>query len=71
VTALDHDSARLDEDRLRRLIAAGRSLVAERELEQVFQRLLEVARELTGAGYAAIGILDDARESLADFIAAG
>jgi two-component system, NarL family, sensor histidine kinase DevS len=71
VTALDHDAARLDEDRLRRLIAAGRSLVAERELEQVFQRLLEVARELTGASYAAIGILDDAREKLAEVITDG
>ncbi len=61
----------LDEDRLRRLIEAGRSVVAERELEGVFQRLLEVARELTGARYAAIGILDESRESLADFITAG
>ena len=61
----------LDEDRLRRLIEAGRSVVAERELEGVFERLLDVARELTGARYAAIGILDDARESLADFITAG
>ncbi len=62
---------RLDESRLRRLLDAGRSLVAERELEAVFQRLLDVARDLTGARYAAIGILDEARESLADFITAG
>ena len=61
----------LDEDRLRRLIEAGRSVVAERELEGVFDRLLDVARELTGARYAAIGVLDDARENLADFITAG
>jgi signal transduction histidine kinase len=33
--------------------------------------LLDVARELTGAHYAAIGVLDDARENLADFITAG
>lgn len=71
MTALEHDVPRLDEDRLRRLIAAGRLLVAERELEQVFERLLGVARELTGARYAAIGILDDARETLNDFITAG
>ncbi len=61
----------LDEPRLRRLIEAGRSLVAERELEAVFERLLNVARELTQARYAAIGILDEARENLADFITAG
>jgi signal transduction histidine kinase len=65
------DSRSLDHDRLRRLIEAGRSVVAERELEGVFARLLDVARELTGARFAAIGVLDDARESLADFITAG
>ena len=61
----------LDRDRLRRLIEAGRSVVAERELEGVFARLLDVARELTGARYAALGVLDEARETLADFITAG
>ena len=61
----------LNESRLRRLLDAGRSLVAERELEGVFQRLLDVARDLTGARYAAIGILDEARENLVDFITAG
>ena len=61
----------LDQDRLRRLIEAGRSVVAERELEGVFARLLDVARELTGAHFAAIGILDEARQNLADFITAG
>jgi signal transduction histidine kinase len=53
------------------LIEAGRSVVAERELEGVFSRLLDVARELTGARFAAIGVLDEARENLADFITAG
>ncbi len=56
---------------MRRLIEAGRSVVAESELEGVFARLLDVARELTGARYAAIGVLDDGRETLADFITAG
>jgi signal transduction histidine kinase len=64
-------TSNLDEDRLRRLIEAGRSVVAERELQGVFSRLLDVARELTGARFAAIGILDEARENLADFITAG
>jgi signal transduction histidine kinase len=68
--ARDTGSA-LDRDRLLRLIEAGRSVVAERELEGVFARLLDVARELTGARYAAIGVLDDTREHLADFITAG
>jgi signal transduction histidine kinase len=64
-------TSNLDQDRLRRLIEAGRSVVAERELEGVFSRLLDVARELTGARFAAIGVLDEARENLADFITAG
>lgn len=61
----------LGEDRLRRLIDAGRILVAERDVNGVFARLLDVARDLTGAGYAAIGVLDERREGLADFITAG
>jgi len=61
----------LDADRLRGLIDAGRSVVSERELEAVLDRLLAYARELTGAQYAAIGILDESREKLADFITAG
>jgi two-component system, NarL family, sensor histidine kinase DevS len=72
VSTIDRESeTSLDESRLRRLIDAGRSLVAERELEAVFERLLDVARDLTDARYAAIGILDESRESLADFITAG
>lgn len=51
----------LDERRLRRLIAVGRTLVSQLDLEAVLQQLLEVARELTDARYAALGILDDER----------
>ncbi len=61
----------MDEHRLRRLIDVGRSLVTELEPEAVLQRLLEVARELTGARYAAIGVLDDKREQLERFLTVG
>jgi two-component system, NarL family, sensor histidine kinase DevS len=37
----------------------------------VLDRLLGVAREVTGARYAAIGVLDERREALADLITAG
>jgi hypothetical protein len=60
-----------DESRLLRLLDAGRSLVAERELDSVFDRLLGVARDLTGARYAAIGVLDESRNGLSDFIVRG
>jgi signal transduction histidine kinase len=61
----------LDERRLRALIDAGESLVAERELEAVCDRLLRVARDVTNARYAAIGVLDESRHQLADFITLG
>jgi signal transduction histidine kinase len=61
----------LDELRLRRLIEAGRGLIAELDVEAVLRQLLDVARELTGARYAAVGVLDDRREELERFITAG
>jgi signal transduction histidine kinase len=61
----------LDEARLRRLIEVGRSLVSQLDLEAVLRRVLEAARDLTGARYAALGILDPRRERLERFIALG
>ena len=61
----------MDERRLRRLLDVGRSLITELDPEAVFERLLGVARELTGARYAAIGVLDERREGLERFLTAG
>ncbi len=61
----------MDEARLRRLLDVGRSLISELEPETVLQRLLEVARELTGARYAAIGVMDERREGLERFLTVG
>jgi signal transduction histidine kinase len=61
----------LHDDRLRRLIEAGRGLVAELDLEVVLRRLLDIARELTGASYAAVGILDSSKTNLARFVTSG
>ena len=61
----------MDEHRLRRLIDVGRSMVAELDLDALLERLLEVAREVTGARYAALGILDDRRERLERFLTVG
>jgi signal transduction histidine kinase len=61
----------LDEHVLRRLMTVGRTLVSQLELEGVLEELLEVARELTGARYAALGILDSDREGLEEFHALG
>ena len=67
---LDEDDS-VDERQLRRLLDVGRSLITELDPEAVFERVLEVARELTGARYAAIGVLDERRESLERFLTVG
>jgi signal transduction histidine kinase len=61
----------LDEARLRRLIDVGRSLVSELEPEAVLTLVLDVARELTGARYAALGVLDESRRGLERFLTRG
>jgi signal transduction histidine kinase len=61
----------MDEVRLRRLLDVGRSLLSELDPDAVLDRLLEVAQELTGARYAAIGVLDERRELLEQFITKG
>jgi signal transduction histidine kinase len=61
----------LDEATLRRLLEAGRSLVALLDLEPILADLLAVASELTGARYAAIGVLNPDRTGLERFITHG
>ena len=61
----------LDEARLRRLIEVGRSLVSQLDLETVLGRVLNAARDLTRARYAALGILDADRSRLERFITVG
>jgi len=61
----------LDEQALRRLLAAGRALVGDLDLEGVLERLLHVAADVTGARYAALGVLDDRRERLDRFLTLG
>jgi signal transduction histidine kinase len=62
---------RLDERALSRLLEVGRDLVGELDLEAVLDRVLAVARELTGARYAAIGVLDGLRTELERFLVSG
>lgn len=61
----------MEADRLKRLIDVGRSVLSELDLEAVLTRVLDVAQELTGARYAALGILDDAHHGLARFLTRG
>jgi len=61
----------LDEQALRRLLDAGRALVSDLDIEAVSIRLLHAAIDVTGARYAALGILDRQRERLERFITLG
>ena len=53
-------------ERLRRLMEVGRWLFSNLEPETVLNRLVEVARELTGARYAALGILENCHRAMTD-----
>ena len=64
-------SKQTDTRRMWRLLDVARSLFAEPDPDAVFQRILEAARELTGARYAALGVLDAHRVGLESFRTAG
>jgi signal transduction histidine kinase len=53
------------------LLDVGRTLVAELDVEALLRRILETARELTGARYAALGILDERKQELERFVFLG
>jgi signal transduction histidine kinase len=61
---------RLDEQH-RSLFDVAGSLLGELQPDLVIDRLLESARELTGARYAAVGVLDASKTQLEKFITAG
>lgn len=56
---------------LRRLLDVGRSLVTELDPAVLLDRVLETAREVTGARYAALGVLNEQRTGLAQFLTVG
>jgi signal transduction histidine kinase len=58
-------------ERLRRVAAVGRQVVSELDTERVLRLVLDAARELTGARYAAVGILSEDRNALARFVWSG
>jgi signal transduction histidine kinase len=58
-------------DRTRALVEAGIALSSELSLDAVLQKLVETAADLTGARYAALGVLDPSGERLERFVTAG
>lgn len=58
-------------ERFRRLVDIGTGLLSELDLEAVLRSVVEAARELTSAEYAALGVLDRERTELERFIYLG
>jgi len=67
----DEDVVGPGDGRFRRLVEVGSSLLSELDLETVLRSVVEAARELTGAEYAALGVLDVERRELEGFIYLG
>ena len=59
------------ETRFRKLVDAGIALSAELSLDAVLQKLIETAADLTGARYAALGVIDRSGSGLERFVAHG
>jgi GAF domain-containing protein len=55
----------------RAVLSVARVVSEDLDLEVVLKRVLESARELTGARYAALGVLDESRTELERFLALG
>ena len=58
-------------ERLRGLIDAGIALGSELSLDGLLQKLAETAADLTGARYAALGVIDESGQGLERFIYTG
>ena len=65
------DALSVSEGRLRALYAAGLAVTSELSLDAVLHRLVGVAAELTGARYAALGVIDASGAELERFLTHG
>jgi two-component system, NarL family, sensor histidine kinase DevS len=59
------------EDRWRRLIETGIAVTSELTLDALLQRIIEAAAQLTGAKYAALGVIDTSGRGLERFLTTG
>ena len=60
-----------DADRLRTLLETGIALSSELSLDAVLERIVEAAARLTGARYAALGVIDPSGTGLERFVHTG
>ncbi len=63
--------ARAETDRLRGLVEAGIALSSELSLDDLLRKLAETAAALTGARYAALGVIDQSGTGLERFLHTG
>jgi signal transduction histidine kinase len=63
--------AEAGDERLRSLIEAGIGVSSELSLDAVLQRIVEAAADITGARYAALGVIDRSRQRLERFVTSG
>ena len=60
-----------NETRMRALVKTGVAITSELSLDALLQRLVEAASELTGARYAALGVIDRSGSELERFLTTG
>ena len=60
-----------NETRMRALVRTGVAITSELSLDALLQRLVEAASELTGARYAALGVIDRSGSELERFLTTG
>jgi signal transduction histidine kinase len=65
------DALSVSEGRLRALFAASVAVTSELSLDALLRRLVETAAELTGARYAALGVIDASGSQLEQFLTHG
>src|SRR5579859_608062 len=68
--APESDAARV-RDRFERLLSAGVEIFSQHTLTAVLQQVVDAAREVVGARYAALGVLAPGGTSLSEFVTSG
>ena len=58
-------------ERFELLLAAGIAIFSRHDVEHVLQKVVDAARDVVGARYAALGVLGDDRETLMQFVTSG
>jgi signal transduction histidine kinase len=66
-----HQEATRVRGRFERLLAAGVAIFSRHDLDHVLQEVVDAAREVVGARYAALAVLGEDRASVAQFVTSG